>query len=64
MFVIFIKPNTTWWVSKATFIQYLSGICYMPGTVPDQCVSETTKVFAFVVLKRYKLGEGRTDNTE
>ena len=36
----------------------------MPGTVPDQCVSETTKVFAFVVLKRYKLGEGRTDNTE
>ena len=36
----------------------------MPGTVPDQCVSETTKVFAFVVLKHYKLGEGRRDNTE
>lgn len=36
----------------------------MPGTVADQCVSETTKVFAFVVLKSYKLGQGKRDDRE
>lgn len=36
----------------------------MPGTVLDQCISETTKAFAFVVLKHYKLGQGKRYNRE
>lgn len=34
----------------------------MPGTVLDQCISEPTKVFAFVILKHYKLGQGKRDD--